>query len=1082
MDFSKIRITYFYYFQLLTKLNINTNTKKMSTLNINMSNNMEPLASWGSNSHTKVSTNNKENLIEDYVCYNLPRSMFRAAASLFSDIRHTNESAKFDEITLQLFLQMISLSINLDDDKAPDIFPYVKAWLEWVPHKDEDKSDRAVAYRIHAISRSPQVKFGTHLQRMLKDSSVLHRDSMNRKMNCRKVDPLSGLHPYQKWMKVSGLEMYTRTICDRYAGSQEFTDQMDTILNPSLNLSDESESEDSGYVNPVNPSNVFTIDRALFRTPDTADKRFMSRELYTGHSEANVRVASLHFPSAEHVFLLTPGQLHPKVFCSKYLPEHQDWIDKQTAKNDNYSGYDDNVLNEYDIRTAADMERERIQGLSDRSAFASLSLQAKIKYYNDCVPHENTEQFAAAYALYQEWSVKAMKTQCLDPDACISEVVSKMLTWRDNNEAIVIDHCLTDSSMSVFANRVIRLMEGYEQYYLISTAHRMMYLIQHARYDSFRRAFGLHFNCFQAGESACSKSFLFDQMSKDSIPGTVEVLTYQTGKADAVDGNRNDITTVCHEAPPGMFRTAKNPNADSSQEAMFKEKLTSQKVTAKVYCQDEATGRRSARLTKSECIGVWMGATNDPPSEVEEALATRFFWGNFEQVQRRGRDIDDCMNGQRMMTNHDKNHLKRLNLEAQEEQFRMMLVEKAIWTGIIKDVNTQASNIILPRLKAKMTKNSIVRAGPRDWERVKIFARNQAIVTAIEQVFNLPGGECYGQPFTIDLVPKLEPHLIVTEEMVIFTLSMLSDQFRSPVEHKILNTIWTMEKFKPTFGKPGDENSHDYIKLPRLQQLSKSVSSRIPLENGRTSANNIMNFIANMTKHTIMAKPYTLTVPEGTEANPNPFPVEVKGGTLQPKQSAYYGPEGVFIHVAHILGHSSDHSDSVYDILASETHKYSDNKRILTAVPYNKNCFHVFKVIERNAGGEELYYENVLANSEISRWITQTSDEASASRTKNGYGIYRDVDLECASKVSQVLVKQAIGPLQIIDRIVRAEQNEEYERPTIRYPETLVSSWKHKKKYKNNLSSSSSSSSSSKRKRNEAVEEIDTSKKTKIVA
>ena len=76
-------------------------------------------------------------------------------------------------------------------------------------------------------------------------------------------------------------------------------------------------------------------------------------------------------------------------------------------------------------------------------------------------------------------------------------------------------------------------------------------------------------------------------MAKHSIPGTVEVLTYQTGKADAVDGNRNDITTVCHEAPPGMFRTAKNPNADSSQEAMFKEKLTSQQV----HCKSILPGR-----------------------------------------------------------------------------------------------------------------------------------------------------------------------------------------------------------------------------------------------------------------------------------------------------------------------------------------------------------------------------------------------------------------------------------------------------------------------------------------------------------
>ena len=1023
---------------------------------------MEPLAMWGTNNHTRVEANHEENNIVDYVVYEIPRTMFRAAASLFSDIRHTNEGANYDEITLQTFLQMVSLSANIRDIVDECDYPYVKAWLEWVPHQDDE--DRAVSYRLHAISRSEQILFGKQLEEMLYESSTMHNDSMNRKMNTRKVDPLSGLHPYQKWMKVSGLEMYTRTICDRYAKSQVYTTKLDEILDPAKPM----KSVSGG--NPVNPTLVFNLDRALENTPNTAKEMFKDRYNYN-RGAAGDPVTHLTFPSAAHVRLLTPGQIHPKIFTSKYLPEHQAWMNKQLKKKLG-AAYDEDVNTEYDIRTAADLERERIQGLSDRSAFLQLSLQAKRKYRNDCAPHENTANFHQSYNQFQLWGVKSIKTQCLDPDACISEVVSKMLTWKDHTPEITINHCLSDTSMSVFANRVIRLMEGFEQYYLISTAHRMMYLIQHARYDSFRRAFGLHFNCFQAGESACSKSFLFDQMAVMSIPGTVEVLTYQTGKADAVDGNRNDITTVCHEAPPGMFRTSKNPNADSTQEAMFKEKLTSQQVTAKVYCQDEATGRRSARVTKSECIGVWMGATNDPPSEVEEALATRFFWGNFEQVQRRGRDIDDCMNGQRMMTNFDKLHLKRLNLEAKEEQFRVMLVEKAIWTGIIKDVNTQAANIILPRLKAKMTKNSIVQAGPRDWERIKIFARNQAIVTAIEQVFNLPGGECYGQPFTIDDVPKLEPYLIVTEEMVVFTLSMLSDQFRSPVEHKILNQIWKMEKFKPVLEHPQDEQSLDYIKLPHIRQLSKTISSRIPLSKGRTSANNIMNFVNAMSRHTIMAKKYEVEkVTDGDEGNTNPFPVESETGVAQPKQSAYITSDGVYIHVAHILGHMSDHSDSVFDILASETHANSDSKRILTAVPINKKCFHVFKVIDREPNGKPLYYENVLANSDVSRFITQTSEEASVSRTQNGYGINKDIDVYCASKVSGCIGKDAIGPLQVVQKIVAAEKKIGFNRPSIRYPESLVESWGNKDGKTCNGSSSSSSSSSSgsssKRKRNE---------------
>ncbi len=989
---------------------------------------MEPLAQWGKNAHTVKKSDITQGGIKDYVVFHIPRNMFRQAASKFSDVRHADSSARYDEIALQLFLQMLYESAHLEEDQIPpNTYPYMKCWLEWIP--SQTLKDNAVGYRIHAVSLHDNIKFGKQLNKLLYETSKTHSDSMNRKMNSRKVDPLSGLHPYQKWMRVSGIEMYIRTICDRYAGSQQFTSKMDMLLNPKKPLYDNG--------NIANPKHVFNIERAMERVPDTAEAAFRSLSSYT-NSEPDA-VTLLQFPSPEHVMLLTPSQLHPKVFCSKYLPDHQHWMELQRdiPAKELEDDYDPNCETEYDIRTPADLERDRLEGLTDRSAFASLAAQSKAKYAADVLETEHTDEFPATYRKFQEWAVHAMKTQCLDPDACISDVVSKMITWRENNpEAAIIEHTITDESLSVFANRAIALMEGFEQYYLISTAHRMMFLIHHARYDSFRRDFGLHFNCFQAGEGATSKSFLFLMMEKESIPGTIEVLTYQTGKADAVDGNRNDVTTVCHEAPPGMFRTAKNPNADSTQEAMFKEKLTSQRVTAKVFCADEATGKRSARLTKSECVGVWMGATNDPPSEVEEALKTRFFWGNFEQQQRKGRDIDDCMNGERMMSAADKALRKRIFLEAQEEQFRVMLVEKAIWCKVIKDVNMSASNILIPRLKAKMTKNSIISPGPRDWERVKIFSRCMAIVTAIERVCNLPGGAWYGKPFTEECLPELEPYLRVTEEMVIFVLSLLSDQFRSPVEHKILNTIYNMEKRKPDLKDPNsDEECKDYVKLPKLRQLSKKINSRIPLEKGRTSTNNIENFILNMAKHSVWAPKYKARpVMDGTSAPEDKFPIEA-GGRQTIKQSCVVTHEGVFIHVSHLLAHREDSSDSVFQILASETHAHSSYKRIFTACPVSSKSFHVFRVIDRMPGGKQLDYKNVLANTDISRWITRTSAAAAETRTKGGYSIKTDIDNEVSGKWSTLVGKACYTPEEMMVSVV---ENEDYIRPEIHYPEDLV--------------------------------------------
>ena len=990
---------------------------------------MEPLALWGNNPHSKPQKQIVRSGITDYVAINIPRNMLRPAASKFSDVRHADPKARYDEINFQLFTKMVYETMNLPVDQLPEggNFPFVECWLQWIPNTTLKHT--AACYILHAVSYHKKIKFGNALQKMLEANSCLHKESIARKSNSRKADPLAGLKHYQKWSQISGVEMYVRTIADRYSGTQRFTLEMDSILNPKCVLSD--------LTNIANPRFVFTIDRALELIPDTADPKFKERTAYTGDSTSNRPVTTLEFPTAEHVIRLTPNGVHPKTLCGKYLPEHQSWMEAQrTIPEKKLSDdYDPNCETEYDIRTPADIERDRLEGFTDRSAFTTLEYQAKARYAQNCAPVEHVPQlFTSKYEEHQKWAIHAMKTQCLDPDAAISEVVSKMLRWRTTSKCKIVHHSIKDPTLSVFANRFLVLLEGYEQYYLISTAHRMLYLIQHARYDAFRRNFGLHLNCFQAGGGATSKSFLFFLMDAMSITGTNEVLTYQTGKSDAVDGNRNDIVTVCHEAPPGMFRSAKNPNADSSQEAMFKEKLTSQRVTCKTWCQDESTGKRSSRVTKSECVGVWMGATNDAKGDVEEALQTRFFWGNFEQQERRGRDIDDCMNGERMMSTEDKAHRKLLFEEGKEEQYRVMLIEKAIWTKVIKDVNATASNILVPRFKASMSKNSIIRPGPRDWERVKLFARNQAIVTAIETVCNLPGGKHYGKPFSEDMIPDLEPYLKVTEEMILFTLTLFADQFRSPIEHKILNTIWTMEKSAPIFGNPtgSEEASFDYVKLPNLRQLARKICSRIPLEKGRPSPNNVEDFILKMGKHSFNSKKF-MPKPLGSQPSNNKLSVIDSRTKSRKYDSCVFKDKEVYIHVSHLITHSCDGIDSVFETVASETHKHSAEKRIMSTCPFNSKWFHVFKVIERKPSGRELTYKNILANSLTSRFITGTKESAASTRIKGGYKIECDIDKYVADKWSIDIGKPCETPMESVHRLVAADPY-----PRMKYPKDLI--------------------------------------------
>ena len=81
----------------------------------------------------------------------VPRAMFRSAASTFGDVRRAESDARYEEISFQLFLQMLYLTANLEEGQAPaDIYPYVKAWLEWIPH--EVLKDEAIGYNRHAVS------------------------------------------------------------------------------------------------------------------------------------------------------------------------------------------------------------------------------------------------------------------------------------------------------------------------------------------------------------------------------------------------------------------------------------------------------------------------------------------------------------------------------------------------------------------------------------------------------------------------------------------------------------------------------------------------------------------------------------------------------------------------------------------------------------------------------------------------------------------------------------------------------------------------------------------------------------------
>ena len=197
--------------------------------------------------------------------------------------------------------------------------------------------------------------------------------------------------------------------------------------------------------------------------------------------------------------------------------------------------FDLHALNEYDMRTTEELEQERIEAFTSRSDWQIMLESTKSYYVENVQAHEGTDQFRDAYLEYQRWAIQEVKSRCFTPDANISEKGKVILSYMNKRTQPRYNMRKYDTSLSVFANRLIRHLEEYEQDLLISTNQLSYYRIMCGRLDAYRHSFGLHWNQFQTGESATSKSFLFGLMEKNSIPNTIDVLTYQTAKSDAVD-------------------------------------------------------------------------------------------------------------------------------------------------------------------------------------------------------------------------------------------------------------------------------------------------------------------------------------------------------------------------------------------------------------------------------------------------------------------------------------------------------------------------------------------------------------------
>ena len=504
----------------------------------------------------------------------------------------------------------------------------------------------------------------------------------------------------------------------------------------------------------------------------------------------------------------------------------------------------------------------------------------------------------------QETMVDKFLEQCVSGDSDISAAGKCIARWLQHMRPELYEKHgdfnfeIKDPSLSPFANLQFWLLQSFDSYMCVATAHSELLKLHYAAYDSYRQhgENQLHWNMIYTGESATSKSYAFDCKKQMSIEGTITEITYQTTRADAIDGDQNDHITIFNEAPPGLFQAGPG---DQNQDAlsMMKEKLTSNRVRTKTFERDEETGERKNRIAVSSQIGVYMGATNDNPALAEEAVKSRFHWGEFEKIYRKDKNISDYQKKAFDMEQKPE-LLKKLDqflFYTKDQQMKVFYIWKFIFCKIINDIDLEASSIVLTELSRIMKRDYNIRIPPRTVERYRIMCRILTITNALDIVFNFKGGLHNGKPFELVQLLDVEPYLYSTEEISICAMNMVSVEISqlSSSRDKTLKALWTMFQHAPNYRKDKindvDVIDYSYIRFNGgLKPLCTRVQHSIPFDVGKPSLHNIFSVLKMLGNEPFKGRNY-LRLDEYQELNgyadnyefSDQFPVPAQGTKKQ---------------------------------------------------------------------------------------------------------------------------------------------------------------------------------------------------------
>lgn len=385
--------------------------------------------------------------------------------------------------------------------------------------------------------------------------------------------------------------------------------------------------------------------------------------------------------------------------------------------------------------------------------------------------------------------------------------------------------------------------------------YKVMDLLYHAKFHHCRfyrpGCKDPKLNIVLSGQGMGGKSHRLNVVIESCPTDVCEAITHWTPQSMNVDMNMSDMLTVHEEMSNKLVGAGErrgdggHGTSDSAQDDArnnFKERATSGQSTTRSFYVDEETGDRRSRLSKCQCQGVILGATNNNLADIDPNVATRFV---IVSVPRSRADniFDGAHKKNKAQAGRDGSQTTTLVEEQREIHRVYYMIETLIRSGVLGGDNTfgcevDGADLMINRVLDELhSKYRIPTNDVRKRKHVLEMARCKCIASAVWFGLTSPlTRHLFYDPYTqeyIGLNPRvllegIVPYLVVTKDHVIDALTCLSSLWGHEYQDAIL------ENFACSKCKLQELRTADFLHRPKDTTRNAQLDSA-PLTSSHAS-------------------------------------------------------------------------------------------------------------------------------------------------------------------------------------------------------------------------------------------------------